>query len=361
MTTTTSAPAVFDEAAAGRFAQRVVQVYVDATLALMIDLGHRVGLFEAAADGPCTSSELAGRAGLSERCVREWLGAMVTTGVVDYDAATTVYHLPPEHAACFTGSDSRNIGPLASIPTFLGKNLATVATAFRVGGGVPYEAYHPEFTQFADAVQRRLADEVLIELWVPLAPGLTERLTSGIRVADIGCGAGHRMNLLARAFPRSTFVGYDVSVDAVAAATAEVADYGLANATFRVLDVADISAQGRFDAIFAFDSVHDLADPGGVLRGAHDALAVGGIFFMLEPHASSRLEDNVANPIAPLMYAVSSLHCLQVSLVDGGAGLGMVFGEQNMLELLRGAGFVDVAAHPAPKDPLNAVYVATRS
>jgi SAM-dependent methyltransferase len=355
MTTTTD---TFDPAVAEAFAGTLFGFYTGGMLTFMIDIGHRTGLFEAAAKGPATSQELADRAGLHERYVREWLGAMATSHVFNYDARTRTYTLPAEHAACLTGGGSGNLAPISQFPAHMGKHLQQVAQAFREGGGVPYEAFRPEFTDVMDAGSRNGFDEHLIASTLPLAPGLTERLQAGARVADIGCGTGHAIVLMAAAFPSSSFVGYDMAEDALAKARAEAAEAGLENATFERCDVAQLAPEEPFDVIVSFDTIHDQVDPVAVLASVYGALVPGGTYLMQEPHVSSNLEDNLANPVAPLIYAVSTLHCLTVSLAHGGAGLGTAFGEQMARQLLADAGFADIAVNPSPGDPMDAVYVS---
>jgi trans-aconitate methyltransferase len=156
---------------------------------------------------------------------------------------------------------------------------------------------------------------------------LTDQLTAGIRVADIGCGTGHTTNLLAQAFPQSTFVDYDLAEDAIDRGRTEATQYGLPNATFEVLDVTRLPAEPPLGAAFAFDAIHDQTDPAGVLARVFDALAPGGVFVMFDIRASSHLDNNVGNTLAPLLYTVSTLHCMTVSLASGGAGLGTVWGK----------------------------------
>jgi SAM-dependent methyltransferase len=211
-----------------------------------------------------------------------------------------------------------------------------------------------------DAIGRGAFDELLVEALVPLVPGLAERLAAGARVADVGCGTGHAIALLAAAYPRSTFVGYDLATDAIARARAEAAAAGLANARFEVRDAARLTTDEPFDVAFVFDAVHDQAAPAAVLERIHDALAPGGTFVMVEPRAATDLAGNLGNPVAPLLYSVSTLHCLTVSLAGGGAGLGAAWGEELARSMLAEAGFAGVAVHEAPGDPLNAVFVATR-
>ena len=357
MTTTEIQP---EQHAVEAFAGRLMAIITDGMLAYMIDIGHRTGLFDAFAAGPGTSSELADRAGLNERYVREWLGAMVTSGIAGYEPRTGSYRLPPEHAACLAGHTAMNMAPFSQLNTHLAKHVEQVATAFREGGGVPYAAYRPEFTGVMDAMGRNAYDSLLIDALVPLAPGLTDRLRAGARAADVACGTGHALVLLAEAFPASTFTGYDFDADAIGRARDEAVGRGLSNVTFEVCDAATLHVATPFDVVFVFDAIHDQADPAGVLRRIHDALEPDGVLVMMEPRVSSNLEDNVANPFAPLLYSVSTLHCMTVSLAQGGAGLGTAFGEQRALELLADAGFADVVVHDAPGNPIDAVYVARR-
>jgi SAM-dependent methyltransferase len=349
-----------DEARVEAFAGRLLELYTGGMLTLMVDLGHRTGLFAAAAAGPATSAGLAGRADLRERYVREWLGAMVTGGIVDYDAAAGTYRLPPEHAACLTGPGSANLAPLSRLDTHLAKHVDAVARAFREGGGVPYAEYRPEFTDVMDALGRGVFDELLLDAYLPLVPGLPERLAAGARVADVGCGTGHALVRMAAAYPAASFVGYDLAEDAVARARSEAAAAGLRNVTFEVRDAARLAVAEPFDVVFVFDAIHDQVDPAAVLDRIHAALVPGGTFVMVEPRASSNLEDNLANPQAPFLYGVSTLHCMTVSLAHGGAGLGAAWGEQTARAMLAAAGFGEVLVHEAPGDPINAVFVTSR-
>ncbi len=329
-------------------------------LTLMIDIGHRTGLFDAAAKGSATSAELAERAGLQERYVREWLGALVTGGVCSYDPVDRRYTLPAEHAACLAGNGSANLAPLSLIAGHLGSHLDGVTRSFREGGGVRYEEFRPRFTDVMDQLSRGFFDGQLLEGVLPLTGDLPDRLEAGIRVADIGCGTGHAINLLAAAYPSSTFIGYDIGVDAIEQARGEAASLGLANATFEVLDVTGLPPDPPLDAVFAFDAIHDQADPAAVLRSVHTALAGDGVFVMFDIKASSNLEDNVGNPLAPFLYSISTLHCMTVSLALGGAGLGTCWGEQLARQMLTDAGFDVLAVSDAPDDPMDSVYLCRK-
>ena len=349
-----------DEARMGAFAERLFATYTEAMVTLMIDLGHRTGLLEALAAGDGTSAELAERAGLTERYVRECLGALVTAGIADYSPADRRYALPAEHAICLTGAGSLNLAPLSRLNALLAVHVPAVSRAFREGGGVPYDAFRPEFTDVMDAGSRGYMDGQLIDGVLPLTGDLPDRLRRGIRVADIGCGTGHAVNLLARAFPASSFTGYDFAADAIERARDEAARWGLPNASFAVLDVATLPTDPPFGAVFAFDAIHDQADPAGVLRRVHDAIEPGGVFAMFETKAASALEDNVGNPVAPFLYGVSTLHCMTVSLASGGAGLGTAWGVELAQAMLAEAGFTGVTVHDVPDDPMDVLYVARR-
>jgi SAM-dependent methyltransferase len=349
-----------DEKLVEKFAGDLIGHYTSGMVTMMVDIGHRSGLFEAAAEGPATSEELAARAGLHERYVREWLGSLVSAGIFVYNPRTSIYTLPAEHAACLTGGGAANLATLAQINTHLGTHLHQVAVAFREGGGVPYSEFRPEFTDVMDSLGRGTYDELLVDAWLPIVPGLTDILAAGARLADVGCGTGHAVVTMAAAFPESTFVGYDIAEDAIERGRAEAAEHGLTNAFFEVCDVAALAPDKPFDAIISVDAIHDQVDPAGAIRSIFGALVPGGTYVMVEPAASSNLEDNLQNPFAPWIYGVSTLHCLTVSLAHGGAGLGTAWGEQRARQMLAEAGFGDVTTHETPGDPTDTMFVTTK-
>ena len=342
------------------FARKLFGLYTSGLLTLMVHVGHRAGLFEALARGAGTSQEIADRAGLDERYVREWLGALATGGIVTYDAASRAFTLPLEHAVCLTGASSRNLAPGSQTLPMLAKRLPGIIECFRTGGGVPYTEFRPDFTEAQDASWRLIYDGLLIKGFLPAAKGLPERLAAGIRVADVGCGTGHAVNLMAREYPKSTFVGYDLGEDAIDRGRAEAREMGLANARFEVVDATQLPAEPKFDLITSVDAIHDQRDPATVLRRVGAALAPAGLYVMIEPKASSNLEDNIGNPFAPYMYCMSVLHCMTVSLAAGGAGLGTAWGEQTARRMLAEAGFTAVDVVDAP-GPQNSIYVCRRS
>lgn len=341
------------------FARKVFGLYTSGLLTMMVEIGWRTGLFEILGKGPGTSHEIAERAGLNERYVREWLAAMATGGLVEHEPGARTFTLPPEHAVCLTGTSSRNLASSSQFLPMLAKRLPKVIDCFRAGGGVPYSEFRPEFTEAMDASWRLLYDGLLIKGFLPVAKGLPERLQDGIRVADIGCGTGHAVNIMAREYPRSNFVGYEWSEEATNRARAEAREMGLPNARFEVLDVTKLPAEPNFDLITSFDSIHDQGDPAMTLRRVAAALAPDGLYLMIEPKASSNLEENIGAPFAPYMYGMSVLHCMTVSLAEGGMGLGTAWGEQTARRMLGEAGFTSIEVFDAP-GPQNSIYVCRK-
>lgn len=338
------------------FAGKLLGIYTGGVLTKLIDIGYQVGLFEASKDGPATSDELAQRAGLKERYVREWLGAMVTSGIYTYDPATRRYALPEDHVPMLTGTTALNLCPTSRMVNHFGTHLPKLAACFREGGGIPYAAYRPVFTQCMDDVWRRIYDQQLVTGFIGVVEGLPQALGKGIRVLDIGCGSGHAVNVLAHEYPASRFWGYDIAEDAIADAREEAKDMGLSNTTFEVRDVTALPAEPQFDLITAFDAIHDQKSPDAVLRSVRRALAPEGQFLMVEFKFSSRLEENIGNAFAPMYYGFSLMHCMPVSLAVGGQGLGTVWGEQTARQYLADAGFARVRMLDTPR-PQNCIFV----
>ncbi len=353
----TTAP--FDPARAEAFADRVTGWINASALALMGSIGHRTGLFDVMATlEPADSHTIAREAGLAERYVREWLGAMATGGVVDYDAETGTYHLPREHAASLTRSarPANAAVTLQWIP-LLSSVEDDVVTCFEEGGGVPYasfDRFHAVMAEESDqTVVAALVDHIL-----PLAPGLTERLEAGIDVLDVGCGAGRALALLARTYPQSRFMGVDFSAEAIA--SAERSGAGLANLRFAVRDAADLPGIEAFDLVTAFDAIHDQIRPGAVLAAIGKVLRPDGVFLMQEIGGSSHVDRDCEHPIAPFLYTVSCMHCMTVSLSNGGEGLGAMWGRALATRMLADAGFGQVDVEALPHDPINLYYICRK-
>jgi SAM-dependent methyltransferase len=350
-------PAVPETTRAQAFAEQALGIVNGGCLALMLSVGHRTGLFDTLATlPPSTSVEIAAAAGLHERYVREWLGAMVTGRIVEYDPAARTYWLPREHAASLTrAAGPDNLAELAQAVSLLAQVENAIVDVFHNGGGVNYSAFERFHDVMAEG-SRTTLEATLLTRTLPLIPGLVDRLERGIDVLDVGCGQGVAILMMARRFPRSRFVGLDIAPDAVAKARADAGAAGLSNAGFLIQDAATLSEPSAFDFITAFDSIHDQAVPRRVLRAIREALRPDGVFLMVDIAASSRLERNLDNPFAPALYTISAMHCTTVSLAVGGEGLGACWGEVQARELLAEAGFASVDVARIEGDPLNAYY-----
>jgi 2-polyprenyl-3-methyl-5-hydroxy-6-metoxy-1,4-benzoquinol methylase len=292
--------------------------------------------------------------------VREWLAAMVVGGVVEHDPEDRTYHLPPEHAAFLTrAATPDNIAVTAQFIPVLASVEDRIVESFQKGGGVPYSAY----TRFHEVMAEDSGQTVVAALTdyiLPLVPGLTGRLEAGIDVLDVGCGSGRALNLMARKFPNSRFTGYDFSEEAIARARTAAQKHDTTNVRFEVKDVATLDEEARYDLITTFDAVHDQADPAAVLRGIAAALRDDGVYLMQDIAGSSHLHNNLDHPLGPFMYTVSTMHCMTVSIAQGGEGLGAMWGEEKAKEMLKEAGLGEVEVERLPHDIANSYFVARK-
>ena len=351
----------FDQARAEAFAGRLLGDLNSGAMAIMTSIGHRTGLFDAMTGlPPSTSDQIADAAGLDERYVREWLAAMTVGGIVEHDPHDGTYYLPQEHSAFLTRAASpNNIAAFLQFISVLGSVEDGIVERFKEGGGLPYSSYprfHEVMAEASDqGVVTALTDHIL-----PLVPGLTERLESGINVLDVGCGGGRALNLMARKFPNSRFLGYDFSEEAIARARAEAQKYGTKNVRFEVKDVTALEEKASYDLITTFDAVHDQADPAAVLKGIADALKDDGVYLMQDIAGSSHVHNYHDHPISPYLYTISTMHCMTVSLSQGGEGLGTMWGEELAKEMLGEAGFTKVEVEQLAHDPFNNYFIITK-
>lgn len=351
----------FDQAKAGQFAEELLGHLNSGATSIMVSIGHRTGLFDTMAGLPPSNSvEIAEAAGLDERYVREWLGAMTVGRIVDHDPETETYRLPPEHAASLTRKAAAdNMAVFAQYIPTLGAVEEDIVACFRNGGGVPYARFHRFHELMAEdsgqSVLPALKDHIL-----PLVPGLTERLESGIAVLDAGCGRGKAVNLMAGWFPNSRFTGLDLSEEATTFANEEAKVQGNANARFAARDLSDFDETAEpeaYDFVTTFDAVHDQAEPLRLLKGIRRSLKPGGVYLAQDIGGSSHHHGNMDHPMGPLLYTVSCMHCMTVSLAQGGEGLGAMWGKEKALEYFKAAGFSDVQVHTLDHDLQNYYYV----
>lgn len=346
-----------DQAKLEAFTHQALGDVSGALTASLTVLGDKLGLYkEMAAAGPLTPAELAVRTGTQERSIREWLAAQAAAAYVDYDSATGRYTLPPEHAVVLTQEDS----PACVIGAFHSMMAATraepkVTEAFRTGKGVGWHEHDPGLFVGVERFFRPGYNANLVSAWLPALDGVKEKLEKGAKVADVGCGLGASTIIMAKAFPKSTFVGFDYHQESIDKARVRAAEAGVADRVkFEVASAKDFP--GKFDFIACFDCLHDMGDPAGAAKHIHDALEPGGTWMLVEPFAGDKVEDNL-NPVGRLYYSVSTLVCTQASLAqEVGTALGAQAGESNLRDITSKAGFTRFRR--AAETPFNLVFEA---
>ncbi|MBV1789813.1 methyltransferase domain-containing protein [Marinobacterium sp. D7] len=357
----TSATAVFDEQRANEFAERIAGTLDAGAVAVMLSIGHRTGLLDRMAGmPPATSAEIADACDLNERYVREWLASMVTGGIVEYRPQGKAYQLPAEHAASITRQGSLgNLAVYSQHIALLGAVQDQILARFESGEGTRYGDY-PCFHEIMAEDSGMTVLSQLFDTLLPLVEGLGERLEQGIDVLDAGCGRGRALTAMARRYPRSRFVGYDLCAEAIEYANRVVEREGLDNIRFEVRDLTDFDDRDCFDLITSFDAVHDQKDPGTLIGSYFRALRPGGHYLMQDIGGSAYLENNLEFPLASMLYAVSCCHCMPISLGQGGKGLGTMWGWETAEAMLIDAGFNSVERNTLPHDPTNVWFVSTK-
>ncbi len=347
------------------FATKISTVLNSSALNLALAIGYRTGLLDVmdAIDTPAPASTIAEKSGMDERYVKEWLGVMVCGEVVDIsieDNGVDLFFLPREHGDLITRrAGNANLGVYTQeIPLLTSCAFDSVVENFSSGEGIGYENY-PKFQAFMAQLANAKHRQVLVSRFLPTIDGgrLIEKLRTGIRVCDLGCAEGIAVILMAEAFPNSEFVGIDMLSDVIEKASADAARSNLSNATFLTLDAAALHADKElresFDYVTAFDAIHDQSRPQAALNGIYAILKPGGLLSMIDIAASSRLSDNMTHAMAPFLYTVSLMHCMPVGLVNGGPGLGMMWGRQKAESMLGAAGFQMIRVLEIPDDPFN--------
>ena len=330
---------------------------VGATLnTALVVMGDKLGLYRALADaGPATSHELAERTGTSERYVREWLAAQAAGGYVSYDPGSGRFELPPEQAVALTDVDSP-----AYLPGFFQIALGSVidspriAEAARNGDGLGWHEHVHDVHEGCERFFRPGYNAHLVDAWLPALDHVVEKLTSGARVADVGCGHGASTILMASAFPNSTFVGFDYHGESIATARRRAEEAGVSDrVSFAVAPAASYPGSG-FDLVTMFDCLHDMGDPVGAARHVLETLREDGTWLLVEPAAGDRVEDNL-NPVGRAFYGFSTLLCTPASLSqEVGLALGAQAGEARLRDVTTAGGFTQFRR--AAETPFNLVY-----
>lgn len=342
------------------FLKKVVTDTSGLATTVMAAIGDRLGLFkDLAANGPAGSSEFAKRTNIHERYAKEWLAGMTSAGYLEYDPSSQLFTLPPAHEPVlaqeegpffFGGTHQMLLGML--------KTVDLLEKAFKTGNGIPIDAYDRNTWEGMERDMAGIYEAKLLKEWIPAMPDVQAILENGVQVADVGCGSGKVLIMLAQAFPKSRYVGFDLSKPAIQRARSNAEAAGVSRlVNFRVLD-ACVGLPDQYDLVTTFDVVHEVVSPLGLLRSIRKSLKPGGRYVCLDVNCEEALEDNVG-PLATLRYGISLLFCMSISLVDGGAGLGtMGLHEAKMRQLCREAGFGDVRLLPMKNSNHN-IYVAT--
>jgi len=354
------------------FSERMIHILNAGALNLAMGIGYKTGIFDSMdrISSPAPLSVISVESGLSERYIREWLGIMVSGGIVLIsrdDDGNDLFHLPKEHGDVLTRrAGNNNLGVYAQeIPLLTQCAMEGVVNGFFTGKGITYDRY-PRFQQFMTELANAKHREVLVDLFLPSVDGgkLIDYLSQGINVCDLGCGEGVAAILMAEAFPESNFTGIDISEDILNTGRENAGARGLRNIQFINQDAATIKdnagMRDAFDYITAFDAIHDQSRPMDALKSVHAMLKPGGLFSMVDIAAKSSIQGNMDHPMGPFLYAVSLMHCMPVGLVDNGEGLGMMWGEETALDMLSRAGFTRVDVLEIPQDSFNLHYLCSK-
>lgn len=327
---------------------------------LMIDIGHKLGLYKAMAGrGPLTSQEVARTAGCAERYVREWLNGQAAGGYVAYHATSQTYELTPEQAYLLADEKSPVfMPPIWEVVAAAWADEAKTVEAMRTGRGVSWGEHDGRLYCGVAAFYRNGYRASLVAEWLPALDGVVAKLEAGARVADIGCGHGHSTLLMAEAFPNSTFVGIDTHAKSIEAAQAHAREAGLADrVTFLQAD-AKAPLPGPFDLACFFDCLHDLGHPVEAAARVREALAEDGTLLLVEPNAADKVEDNL-NPVGRIYYSGSTWLCCAHAISEQGTHvLGAQAGEARLAQVCRDAGFSRVRR--AAQTPFNLILEARR-
>jgi SAM-dependent methyltransferase len=289
--------------------------------------------------GPLSSRELAARASCAERYVREWLGSQVAGGYVQYHPVSDTYELPPEQAFVLADPESPVYLPVAwNTPASMWLDEDKAVDAFRTGRGVPWSDHNGRLFCGVASFYRNAYRASLVPQWLPALDGVVEKLETGARVADVGCGYGHSTLLMAKAFPRSHFIGFDGHEPSIAEARDLAGRTGATQVEFEVAQADGYRGQG-YDLICFFDALHDMGDPVAAAAHAARSLAPNGTVMLVEPFANDRVEDNIS-PVGRIYYSASTTICCAHAISDGGnMVLGAQAGEARLREVFRRAGF----------------------
>ncbi len=348
-----------DETKLNAFMEKAVGDMGAAMHATLVLIGDKLGLYRAMAGaGPLTPAELAARTKTDERYVREWLNANAASGYVTYNAASRRYTLPPEQALALTVEDSPAYLPGAfQVISALFKDEPKITQAFRTGEGVGWHEHDTNLFFGTERFFRPNYAANLIASWIPALDGMEAKLKSGAAVADVGCGHGASTILMAKAYPKSRFYGFDYHSGSIEYARHIAGRDGLLDQiTFEVASSKSYPDNGGYDLVAFFDCLHDMGDPAGASKHVLSTLKPDGAWMIVEPFANDNPEDN-HNPIGRIFYSASTMVCTPASRAqEVGLGLGAQAGEPRIREVVMAGGFTRFRR--ATQTPFNLVFEA---
>lgn len=354
-----TAEKVLDETRLNNLLGKMVTEMGAAAMGPLIVIGDKLNLYKTiAAKGPISSEELAASTETSERYVREWLSAQAASGYVEYDKDTELFYMLPEQTAVFADQESPVLmtGGFYSI-TSMYHDEPKIREAFKTGNGVSWEDHNNCLFCGVEKFYGPSYRGNLLSSWIPSLKGVEDKLKSGAKVADIGCGHGVATLILAKAFPNSEFIGYDIHETSVNHANQQAAKLGLKNVVFEVASAKSFPKL-KFDLITFFDALHDMGDPEGAAAYALEALDKDGTCMIVEPFANDSLHENL-NPVGRIFYASSTMVCTPNALSQQvGNAIGAQAGRKKLKEVLHKGGFSRVKV--AVETPFNLIFEAKR-
>jgi 2-polyprenyl-3-methyl-5-hydroxy-6-metoxy-1,4-benzoquinol methylase len=322
----------------------------------LVIIGDKLGLYRALQQGEAlTSTELAARTGTSERYVREWLAAQAASGYLDYDAATQRFTLPAEQGFMLAAEDSPlNVTGLFEMLQSMLVDEPAITERFRSGKGFGWHEHDDRLFEGCERFFRPGYNANLVSAWIPALDGVEQKLRAGAKVADIGCGLGSSTIIMALAYPKSTFHGFDYHAKSIELARERAQKAGVADRIIFETVPAKGIPPGKYDLVTYFDCLHDMGDPIGAAKAVRNALADDGTWLLVEPFANDRLEENL-NPVGRIYYAASTMLCTPSSLSqEVGLALGAQAGEARIANVVKEAGFTRFRR--ATQTPFNIVY-----
>ena len=353
--------AVEDSTKAAALARQVGVDFGAAMTVALAYIGDRLGLFRAMSDGaPLTSVEIAERAHLDERYVREWASTMAAAGYLDYSSVDSTFRMNAEQAMVLAREDNTFFMAGAfQYAVACYRQIPRLMEAFQRGGGVAFAEFGPDIVEAIERLFHIGYETWVAAQWIPAVPDVHERLTAGCEAAEVGCGAGQCLVPVASAYPNSRFAGYDVDYYSLERAREKAVRAGIADRiSFERVAAEDLPFEGRLDLVMAFNCIHDMARPRAALAAIRRVLKPGGALLWSEADASDELGENL-NPVGRALYGASTMHCMTVSLADHGEGLGVVIGENHARAMAEEAGFTRFEKLEI-KNPYHQVFLARR-